>query len=215
MSPSSETEYSATAKSRSHVSWRCALSTRPLESGFHEIELCSNSPGVRLRGALVPSAATTYRWLGRSKIQPSLSSLLKNLSTLRGACQVSSSAAYRSCGVRLTKAIQRPSGLHDTSSMPSFIVAIVRVSPGASTGSTCSVASPFLTPRLDANANDRPSGLHAGAVSWSPFVTALGADAPSVAASQICERFLFFAMSTRTTSNATVDPSGDTAGPLA
>jgi len=75
------------------VSCRWALRTNPLESGLHAIDPCWNSPGVRLRGALVPLAATTYTCFGRSKIHPSLSSLLKNRSTLRGACQLSSSAS--------------------------------------------------------------------------------------------------------------------------
>jgi len=112
-------------------------------------------------------------------------------------------------------AIQRPSGLHDTSSTPSFMVAIVSVSPGDAIGSTCSVVSPDLAPRFEANANERPSGLHAGLLSWSPLVTARGPVDPSAAASQICENVLFFVMSTRLTTNATIEPSGDTAGPLA
>jgi hypothetical protein len=36
---------------------------------------------------------------------------------------------------------------------------------------------------------------------------------PSAAASQTCENALFLVMSTRLTTNATVEPSGDTAAP--
>ena len=58
------------------------------------------------------------------------------------------------------------------------IVAIVRVSPGVAIGSTCNVLSVALAPRLDENANDRPSGLHTGPESYSPAVTARGAGTP-------------------------------------
>ena len=95
------------------------------------------------------------------------------------------------------------------------MVATVTVSPGEAIGKRCSVFSAGFVPRFEAKASQRPSGLHAGLLSCSPLVTARGGVDPSAAASQTCENVLFFVMSTRPTTNATVDPSGETAGPLA
>ncbi len=72
----------SSARSRSHVSWRAAEVTTAEESGDHAMPLCWKSPGVRLRGVLVPSAAMTYTCFGRSKTQSSVSRRAKNRSTL-------------------------------------------------------------------------------------------------------------------------------------
>jgi hypothetical protein len=58
-SASSGTTYRSVARSRSHVSWRWLLVTIADESGVQAMPLCWKSPGVRLRGVPVPSAATT------------------------------------------------------------------------------------------------------------------------------------------------------------
>ena len=55
-----------------------------------------------------------------------------------------------------------PSGLTVTPSMPSFIVATVRVSPGRSTARAWSVDSPFFGLRLLVNSRVRLSGVNAG-----------------------------------------------------
>jgi hypothetical protein len=89
----SGTTYRSEAKSVSHVSCRWALVTTPEESPSQLTPVCWNGPGVRLRGVPVPSAATTWTWLGRSKIQSSPLSRDRKRSTLRGACHDASSAS--------------------------------------------------------------------------------------------------------------------------
>ena len=64
----------------------------PLLSRNQLTPACWNSPGVRLRGVPVPSAAMTYTWFGRSNVQSCPLRRLKKRSTLRGGCQAALSA---------------------------------------------------------------------------------------------------------------------------
>jgi hypothetical protein len=107
--------------------------------------------------------------------------------------------------VRLVNAMRWPSGDHATSPRPSGIVHNVRVSPGPATGRMCNVESPFFSPRLDVNARNLPSGDHSGLLSCGPAVIG----APS---SQIRELVTFFLRSIDATTNAILEPSGDTTG---
>ena len=191
----------STARSRSQVSWRDADVTRAFESGVQPAPLCWNSPGVRLRGVPVPSAATTWTCFGRSKIQFSPLSREKNRSTLRGDCHDSSFCVYRSSCVRLVNAIHRPSGDQVTSPSPSGIAQTVRTSPGPSTGITWRVVSPSLSLLADVKARNRPSGDHAGPPSFGPAVT-------GTSSSQTRLIVVLFARSMVATTNAVWLPSG-------
>ena len=151
-SPSSDTSRSRSQSRGPMCRGVAQRATSPLESGFQRIEPCWNSPGVRLRGAPVPSAATTYTCFGRSndpalvvelaeesldlsRCLPAL--VLRVVALVRGATGECDPATVRAPTRSLT---------------PSFIVAMVRVSPGDAIGKTCSVLSPDFAPRFDEKA---------------------------------------------------------------